>query len=114
MKIGLIGYGAWGSHHADAIVETPGLELAGVCAQSAQSRERAHHNFAVPHQPVKVVVGDPTPVLIDDARIRRIADEQVVKRINAGGVAPPSTFDILQIENSTHLFSSTQILNLNK
>lgn len=48
MKIGLIGYGAWGSHHADAIVETPGLELAGVCAQSAQSRERAHHNFAVP------------------------------------------------------------------
>jgi myo-inositol 2-dehydrogenase/D-chiro-inositol 1-dehydrogenase len=52
MRIGLIGYGAWGSHHAAAIAETRGLELAAVCAASAESRERAMAEFGVP------VVGD--------------------------------------------------------
>jgi myo-inositol 2-dehydrogenase / D-chiro-inositol 1-dehydrogenase len=48
MKIGLIGYGAWGSHHADAIVETPGLELVRICAQSEESRAAARQKLGVP------------------------------------------------------------------
>jgi myo-inositol 2-dehydrogenase/D-chiro-inositol 1-dehydrogenase len=48
VKVGLIGYGAWGSHHAAAIAETPGLELAAVCAASAASREKARAEFGVP------------------------------------------------------------------
>ncbi len=47
MKTGLIGYGAWGSHHAAAIVETPGLELAGICAHSAESRAAARQKLEV-------------------------------------------------------------------
>jgi myo-inositol 2-dehydrogenase/D-chiro-inositol 1-dehydrogenase len=51
MKIGLIGFGAWGRHHAEAIAATPGLELAAVCAQSESSRNDAAARFGVPiHQ----------------------------------------------------------------
>ncbi|MFB3830021.1 MAG: Gfo/Idh/MocA family protein [Bryobacteraceae bacterium] len=45
MKIALFGYGAWGRHHADAITETPGLELAGICAQTEDSRAAARKKF---------------------------------------------------------------------
>lgn len=48
MNIGLIGYGAWGSHHADAIVETPGLDLVSVCARSTESRRAAAEKLGVP------------------------------------------------------------------
>jgi myo-inositol 2-dehydrogenase/D-chiro-inositol 1-dehydrogenase len=48
MKTALIGYGAWGRHHAGAIVETPGLELAGVCALSAESRAAARDRHGAP------------------------------------------------------------------
>src|SRR5690349_24822200 len=48
MKIALIGYGAWGKHHAEAIAATPGLELAGICAQSEQSRAEAAARHHVP------------------------------------------------------------------
>jgi myo-inositol 2-dehydrogenase/D-chiro-inositol 1-dehydrogenase len=45
MKIALFGYGAWGRHHAEAIAETPGLELAGVCEASEASRQAARERF---------------------------------------------------------------------
>lgn len=45
MNIGLIGYGAWGRHHADAITETRGLELAAICARSEDSRKAAREKF---------------------------------------------------------------------
>jgi myo-inositol 2-dehydrogenase/D-chiro-inositol 1-dehydrogenase len=48
VKIGLIGYGAWGRHHADSIAETGGLELAGVCARSEESRAAAREKFGAP------------------------------------------------------------------
>jgi predicted dehydrogenase len=48
MKIGLIGYGAWGSHHATAIAGAPGLELAGICARSEDPRLEARRRFGVP------------------------------------------------------------------
>src|SRR5262245_57094442 len=41
VRFGLIGYGAWGSHHARAIAKTPGAELAAVCARSEQTRAAA-------------------------------------------------------------------------
>lgn len=41
LRFGLVGYGAWGSHHARVIRETPGAELRMVCASSAPSRARA-------------------------------------------------------------------------
>lgn len=41
VRFGLIGYGAWGGHHARAIAAVPGAELAAVAAHSDASHARA-------------------------------------------------------------------------
>jgi myo-inositol 2-dehydrogenase/D-chiro-inositol 1-dehydrogenase len=41
VRFGLIGYGAWGGHHARAIAATPGAELVAVAARSDQTRATA-------------------------------------------------------------------------
>lgn len=41
LNFGLVGYGAWGACHAQAIRETPGCELRAVCARSPEVRARA-------------------------------------------------------------------------
>ena len=41
VRFGLIGYGAWGSHHARAIGEHPGAELPAVAARTPATLERA-------------------------------------------------------------------------
>jgi myo-inositol 2-dehydrogenase/D-chiro-inositol 1-dehydrogenase len=41
VRFGLLGYGAWGSHHARALAMTPGVELSALAARTAESRDRA-------------------------------------------------------------------------
>lgn len=41
LRCGLIGYGAWGSHHARAIKQTAGTTLTAICAPSEASRAKA-------------------------------------------------------------------------
>jgi myo-inositol 2-dehydrogenase/D-chiro-inositol 1-dehydrogenase len=41
MRFGLIGYGAWGRHHAAAIAEGEGTELAAIACKSEESRRQA-------------------------------------------------------------------------
>lgn len=41
LRFGLVGYGAWGSHHARAIGSVPGLELVAIAANSEASCARA-------------------------------------------------------------------------
>ena len=41
LRFGLIGYGAWGSHHARAISSVHGATLAAVCARSDERRQQA-------------------------------------------------------------------------
>lgn len=41
LGFGLLGYGAWGKHHARAIQETDGAELRAICAASEASRQAA-------------------------------------------------------------------------
>lgn len=41
VRFGLIGYGAWGSHHARALAKTPGAMLVAICARSAESCDKA-------------------------------------------------------------------------
>jgi myo-inositol 2-dehydrogenase/D-chiro-inositol 1-dehydrogenase len=41
VRFGLVGYGAWGSHHARALAKTPGAELVAIAAHSVGSCERA-------------------------------------------------------------------------
>lgn len=41
IRFGLIGYGAWGSHHARAISESPDTELIAIAARSPESQAAA-------------------------------------------------------------------------
>lgn len=41
VRFGLIGFGAWGKHHADAISKTPGASLVAIAAHSAASATAA-------------------------------------------------------------------------
>ncbi len=47
VRFGLIGYGAWGSHHARAIASVPAAELVAVAAHSEASCSKARTNH--PH-----------------------------------------------------------------
>ena len=46
VRFGLVGYGAWGSHHARAIGEAVGAALVAICAGSEASAERARAEHA--------------------------------------------------------------------
>lgn len=52
MRFGLIGYGLWGKHHAEAIVNAPGAELAAIAC--ASERTAAEARTAFPNLPVVV------------------------------------------------------------
>ncbi len=45
VRFGLIGYGAWGSHHARAIAGTQGAELAAVAVRSEASQAAARQQY---------------------------------------------------------------------
>ncbi len=45
LRFGVIGYGAWGSHHARAIAETAGAVLTGIATPSPESQEQARKDF---------------------------------------------------------------------
>src|SRR5262249_40961290 len=49
VRFGLIGYGAWGSHHARAIAPAAGAELAAIAGRSEQSRARAQAAHPAAH-----------------------------------------------------------------
>ncbi|MEM9480138.1 MAG: Gfo/Idh/MocA family oxidoreductase [Verrucomicrobiota bacterium] len=53
IRFGLIGYGAWGGHHAKAIDEVEGAELVAIAARSEESQKRAREDF-----PDAFVTGD--------------------------------------------------------
>ncbi|WP_339612519.1 Gfo/Idh/MocA family oxidoreductase [uncultured Rubinisphaera sp.] len=46
IRFGLIGFGAWGKHHADAIDKTDGTELVGISARSEASCSEARDTYA--------------------------------------------------------------------
>ena len=48
LGFGLIGYGAWGKHHARAIQETKGAQLRGISAASDASRHAASQDTGLP------------------------------------------------------------------
>ena len=45
VRFGLIGFGAWGRHHAEAIAKTDGAELAAIAAKSESSCEAAREAY---------------------------------------------------------------------
>ncbi|MGH7334035.1 MAG: Gfo/Idh/MocA family protein [Candidatus Rokuibacteriota bacterium] len=67
MRLGLIGYGAWGRHHAAAIVKTPGAALAGIaCASAATAATaRADHPEVPVHLDYRALLRDSTIDAVD-------------------------------------------------
>ena len=50
MRFGLLGYGAWGRHHAAAIAGCVGTELVAIACKSEESRRQAQADlFQNPH-----------------------------------------------------------------
>ncbi len=47
VRVGLIGCGAWGSHHAHVIAKTPGAQLAAIAEQSEQNRLAAQASHPI-------------------------------------------------------------------
>ena len=45
VRVGLIGYGAWGRHHARAIASVPTAELKAICSSSPQNAAEAHEQY---------------------------------------------------------------------
>jgi len=52
MRFGLIGYGLWGRHHANAIAKAPGAELAAIACASETTAAVARRDF--PHVPILI------------------------------------------------------------
>jgi myo-inositol 2-dehydrogenase/D-chiro-inositol 1-dehydrogenase len=67
MRIGLVGYGAWGRMHAGAIGRIPGLSLAGIVAHGDESAAAAAADHpAVPvHRRLDDLLRDPAVELVD-------------------------------------------------
>ena len=45
VRFGLVGFGAWGQHHAHAITVTPGAELVAIAASSENTLHRAREKY---------------------------------------------------------------------
>jgi len=45
LRMGLVGFGAWGAHHARAIAQTAGTKLVGIATPSPESRQAAGREF---------------------------------------------------------------------
>ena len=45
VRFGLIGYGLWGRHHARAIAQAPGAQLAAIACRSADTAKAARHDW---------------------------------------------------------------------
>jgi len=52
MRFGLIGYGLWGRHHANAVAKAPGAELAAIACASETTAAVARRDF--PHVPILI------------------------------------------------------------
>jgi myo-inositol 2-dehydrogenase/D-chiro-inositol 1-dehydrogenase len=67
VRFGLIGFGAWGRCHAEAIARTPGAELAAIAARSAESCAAAREQFpaARVHADYQDLLREPELDLID-------------------------------------------------
>src|SRR5687768_10240244 len=59
VRFGLIGFGAWGSHHARAIAKTPGAELVAIAARSEVTcaAARAAHPAARVYDDYRALLG---------------------------------------------------------
>ena len=86
MRIGLIGYGAWGRQHAAAIARLPGLELAAVAVPGAESRAAAAaaHPDATIHADYRSLLGQADVEMVDVVAPNHLHAEIAAAALAAG------------------------------
>lgn len=65
VRFGLVGYGAWGSHHAKAIAATAGAELAAVVTRSGADKVRAEHPGAAIYSDLRTMLDREAVEVVD-------------------------------------------------
>jgi myo-inositol 2-dehydrogenase / D-chiro-inositol 1-dehydrogenase len=86
MRIGLVGYGAWGRMHAGAITRLPNLTLAGiVCGSEDSARAAAAQNPGVPvHRKLAELLADRGVELVDIVTPNHLHADMAVASLEAG------------------------------
>lgn len=86
MKFGLIGYGLWGTHHAQAIVKAPGAELAAIACHSETTAALARKRFSgLPvHVGYRELLADASIEAVDIVVPNHLHEEVGVAALKAG------------------------------
>jgi myo-inositol 2-dehydrogenase/D-chiro-inositol 1-dehydrogenase len=86
MRIGLVGYGAWGRMHADTIGRLAGLSLGGVvCGGDGSAAQAARDLPGVPiHRTLHAVLADPGIDLVDIVVPNHLHARMAVQALEAG------------------------------
>ena len=86
MKFGLVGYGLWGRHHANALVKAPGADLAAIACQSEASAAAAREQFPdVPvHLGYEKLLADTSIEAVDIVVPNHLHEEIGVAALRAG------------------------------
>jgi myo-inositol 2-dehydrogenase/D-chiro-inositol 1-dehydrogenase len=86
MQFGLIGFGAWGSHHARAIAETAGAKLAAIADASEENRRLAQKEFpaAEVFADYRALLARPELQIVDIATPSFLHEEMAVAALNVG------------------------------
>lgn len=86
MRIGLVGYGAWGRVHAATIGRIAGLSLGGVvCGDGASAQDAARDLPGVPvHRTLPALLADPAIDLVDIVTPNHLHADMAVKALEAG------------------------------
>src|ERR671910_2817962 len=86
MRFGLIGFGAWGKFHADAIRKAPGAELAAIACASEASAAAAREKYpdAAIHRDWRALVSDRSLDAIDIVLPNKLHADVAVAALEAG------------------------------
>ncbi len=86
MRIGLVGYGAWGRMHVGAIARIPGLSLAAVlCGSEASASAAAADLPGIPvHRDLDALLRDRTIDLVDIVAPNHLHAGMAIKALEAG------------------------------
>ncbi len=86
MRIGVVGYGAWGRVHAGVIGRIAGLSLGGVvCGNAASAEDAARDLPGVPvHRSVDALLADPAIDLVDIVSPNHLHADTAIRALDAG------------------------------
>ena len=86
LRMGLIGYGLWGHHHAEAIVKAPDIELAGIACQTEKTAAAAKERFPdIPvYRDIDALLADETIEAVDIVVPNHLHEAIGVAALNAG------------------------------